>query len=83
MATLAYDAVALTGTEALARLPDGRGFSAETQTSARGFRGVDGILRFTPDGGNQRGLAVLEVTANGSRTVSEAPSSFDNFSNPP
>ena len=80
MATLAYDAVALTGTEALARLPDGRGFSAETLTSARG---VDGILRFTPDGGNQRGLAVLEVTANGSRTVSEAPSSFDNFSNPP
>ena len=79
MATLAYDAVALAGAEALARLPDGRGFSAETLTSARGFRGVDGILRFTPDGGNQRGLAVLEVTAEGPVVVGEAPDNFAGF----
>ncbi len=77
LATLAYDAVALAG--ALARLPDGRGFSAETLTLARGFRGVDGILRFTPDGGNQRGLAVLEVTAEGPVVVGEAPDNFAGF----
>ncbi|MFP6741516.1 MAG: penicillin-binding protein activator [Alphaproteobacteria bacterium] len=77
LATLAYDAVALAG--ALARLPDGRGFTAETLTSADGFRGVDGILRFTADGGNQRGLAVLEVTAEGPVVVGEAPGSFAGF----
>lgn len=77
LATLAYDAVALAG--ALARVPGGRGFSAATLTSAGGFRGVDGILRFTPDGGNQRGLAVLEVTAEGPVVVGEAPASFAGF----
>lgn len=77
LATLAYDAVALAG--ALARLPDGRGFTAETLTSAGGFRGVDGIIRFTADGGNQRGLAVLEVTAEGPVVVGEAPDSFAGF----
>ena len=42
-----------------------------------------GLVLGTDNGMRERGLAVLEVTANGSRTVSEAPSSFDNFSNPP
>jgi ABC-type branched-subunit amino acid transport system substrate-binding protein len=77
LATLAYDAVALAG--ALARLPDGRGFTVETLTSPGGFRGVDGIFRFTADGGNQRGLAVLEVTAEGPVVVGEAPASFAGF----
>ena len=77
LATLAYDAVALAG--ALARLPDGRGFSAETLTSPGGFKGVDGILRFAADGTNQRGLAVLEVTAEGPVVVGEAPDNFAGF----
>ncbi|MFQ5785669.1 MAG: penicillin-binding protein activator [Alphaproteobacteria bacterium] len=77
LATLAYDAVALAG--ALARLPDGPDFSAETLTNAGGFRGLDGLFRFAPDGTNERGLAVLEVTARGVVTVSPAPRSFAAF----
>ena len=77
LATLAYDAVALAG--ALARRGGRRGFSAETLTSPGGFRGVDGLFRFDPDGANQRGFAVLEVTAEGPVTVSEAPESFGGF----
>jgi hypothetical protein len=77
LATLAYDAVALAG--ALARLPGGSGFTRETLTSPGGFRGVDGIFRFTADGANQRGLAVLEVTAAGAKLVDEAPASFAGY----
>ena len=77
LASLAYDAVALAG--ALAKLPDGRGFSAETLTSGSGFRGVDGIFRFTPDGAIERGLAVLEVTHEGAITIDQAPKSFAGF----
>ena len=77
LASLAYDAVALAG--ALAKLPDGQGFSADTLTNGSGFRGVDGIFRFTPDGGNERGLAVLEVTPEGVKTIDEAPKSFAGF----
>ena len=77
LATLAYDAVALVG--ALSQMPDGRGYTAEVLTSAGGFRGVDGLFRFAPDGTNERGLAVLEVTPEGLVTISEAPNSFESF----
>lgn len=74
LATLAYDAVALAG--ALSRLSGGVGFNTEILTNAGGFRGVDGLFRFTPDGASERGLAVLEVTRRGIITVDEAPKSF-------
>ncbi len=74
LATLAYDAVALAG--ALVRLPGGPNLSAEILTSRNGFRGVDGLFRFAPDGSNERGLAVLEVTRDGIVTVSAAPESL-------
>ena len=77
LASLAYDAVALAG--ALAKLPNGQRFSTETLTNNSGFRGVDGIFRLTPDGANERGLAVLEVTSSGVKTVDEAPKSFAGF----
>ncbi len=77
IATLAYDAVALAG--ALARMPDETGFAAAALTNPSGFRGVDGLFRFNPDGTNERGLAVLEVTAKGLATVSPAPRSFAAF----
>lgn len=77
LATLAYDAVALVG--ALSGLPDGSGYNTEVLTSAGGFRGVDGLFRFVPDGTNERGLAVLEVTSKGLVTVSDAPTSFAAF----
>ena len=77
LATLAYDAVALVG--ALVRQSGGAGLSVEVLTNAGGFRGVDGLFRFTADGTNQRGLAVLEVGPDGVMTVSAAPDSFAGF----
>ena len=74
IATLAYDAVALAS--ALARASGEAGFDAGLLTNEGGFRGVDGLFRFSPDGTNERGLAVLEVTRNGLVTISSAPKSF-------
>ncbi len=74
LATLAYDSVALAG--ALALRPEGPDFSAEALTTATGFNGIDGLFRFKPDGGNERGLGVYEVTPDGPKLVSPAPKSF-------
>lgn len=78
LATLAYDAVALAG--ALTG-PNGPDFSGAAISNPNGFAGLDGIFRFTPDGQPQRGLAVLEVTRDGVKTVSPAPSSFQQLTN--
>lgn len=70
IATLAFDATALA-----ASLAD-RGYTTENITFSEGFSGIDGLFRFTPQGLNERGLAVLEVTASGFRPLSPAPQSF-------
>lgn len=70
IATLAFDATALA--VSLAE----RGYSLQTLTFSEGFSGIDGLFRLTPDGLNERGLAVLEVTPSGFRTVSPAPEKF-------
>jgi len=75
ISSLSFDGVALAGS--LAKLPRGQRFSAATLTSPNGFTGIDGIFRFAPDGGTERGLAVLEVTANGFKVVSPAPTTFE------
>jgi len=72
LATLGYDAAALAAV--LARSGD---FSAAAIANPSGFAGVDGIFRFRPDGLVQRGLAVLEVTRNGTNVVSPAPETFE------
>lgn len=74
LASLAYDAVSLA--IALAQLPQGERFSAPNLTNPEGFAGVDGLFRFQPNGLNERGLAVMEVTATGPREVSPAPDRF-------
>jgi branched-chain amino acid transport system substrate-binding protein len=62
----------------LARLGGGAGdFSAAAITNPSGFVGVDGIFRFQPDGLVQRGLAVLEIQRQGTKTVSPAPETFE------
>ena len=78
IASLAFDAVALAGS--LARLPKGERFSQATLTNPNGFNGIDGIFRFTSDGGTERGLAVLEVTPDGFKVVSPAPTTFQGSS---
>ncbi|MEO5373651.1 MAG: penicillin-binding protein activator [Alphaproteobacteria bacterium] len=73
--SLAYDAVALAAN--LARTPGGANFSREALTSEVGFSGIDGIFRLRPEGLAERGLAVMEVTADGPTEISPAPTTFE------
>lgn len=73
LASLAYDATALSGK--LAQF-GAAGFEPASLTDPSGFRGIDGIFRLLPGGGVERGLAVLEVTPDGPRVVDPAPTSF-------
>lgn len=70
IATLAFDATALA-----ISLAD-KGYTLQNLTFAEGFSGMDGLFRLTPQGLNERGLAVLEVSSSGFRTLSPAPESF-------
>lgn len=74
LATLAYDAVALT--VALGRTPTADPFGRQALTDRNGFSGLDGIFRFREDGRVERGLAVLEMTAEGPQVLEPAPESF-------
>lgn len=74
IASLAYDATALAAVVAQ------RVMTTPAVTALgdpNGFAGVDGIFRLLPDGGNQRGLAVWSVTAEGAKQIAPAPKSFD------
>ncbi len=73
-ASLAYDATILAA--GLVRSAGQARFSERVLTNRDGFLGIDGVFRFERDGGNQRGLAVYEVTGSGSRIVSPAPRAF-------
>jgi len=74
IATLSYDAISL-----VALLARGRPYDRFTEaalTDPNGFSGVDGIFRFRDDGTTDRGLAVLQVSANGFTIVDPAPRTF-------
>lgn len=73
-ATLAYDAVALVA--ALVKTQGAQRFSPQVLTNPSGFSGIDGLFRFRADGTNERGLAVLRVTAGGPQIASPPPKSF-------
>jgi ABC-type branched-subunit amino acid transport system substrate-binding protein len=73
-ATLTYDAVALVA--ALVKTQGAQRFSAEALTAGSGFSGIDGVFRFRPDGTNQRGLAIMRVTASGPQVLNAPPKSF-------
>jgi branched-chain amino acid transport system substrate-binding protein len=73
IASLAYDAVSLA--IILAR-DSGDRFSTARLTDPEGFQGINGLFRFRPNGLVERGLAILEVTASGPRTVASAPDRF-------
>jgi branched-chain amino acid transport system substrate-binding protein len=74
LASLAFDAAALSAVLAQDEAPTP--FSRDAILNPRGFTGVDGLFRFTPQGLVQRGLAVLEVGPQGDMVVSPAPQSF-------
>ena len=74
LATLAYDAVALSA--ALSRMSSQPGFDRMTLTNPSGFAGLDGVFRFGQDGVVERALAILEVTPDGSVVRVPAAQSF-------
>lgn len=76
VASLGYDAVILAA--GLVRAAGPERFSNRVLTNPDGFLGIDGVFRFLQDGTNQRGLAIYEVTGNGSQVVNPAPRSFRN-----
>lgn len=74
LASLSYDAVTLAAS--LSDAPFGQRYSRQRLTSPSGFAGVDGIFRFRPNGGTDRGLAVLQVDDGDVRVASPAPERF-------
>lgn len=74
LASLAYDAVSLA--IIVTRNKPGGIPSAQAITNPEGFKGVNGLFRFRPNGQIQRGLAILEVTPTGPREISPAPDRF-------
>jgi len=76
LASLAFDAAAL----AAVLGKSGEPFSQEAILNPSGFTGVDGLFRFTSQGLVQRGLAVIEIEAQGKVVVSPAPQNFQDFS---
>jgi ABC-type branched-subunit amino acid transport system substrate-binding protein len=74
IASVSYDAIGIA--IGLSTNTPGARYTQANLTRADGFSGVDGIIRFTPDGMSQRGLAVLEVQKFGSSVIDGAPSSF-------
>jgi branched-chain amino acid transport system substrate-binding protein len=74
IATLGYDAVSLAA--ALAHTQGSQRYSESVITNRSGFNGADGVFRFRPDGVNERGLAVLQITNGSTTSISPAPRSF-------
>ncbi len=75
IASLAYDAVALINSFADTGEPFQR-YTLTTFQDPNGFKGIDGIFRFRPDGTIERGLAVVEVRGSGFTVVSPQPATF-------
>ncbi len=78
IATLGYDAVALTAVIAQQSLRQRRKpqFKKEQLMNRVGFAGVDGIFRFNNQNLIERGLAILQVTDKGVRVIDPAPRKF-------
>lgn len=74
LASIAYDAVALAAR--LAAVHATAPFRPQTLTDPNGFAGIDGILRLTPNGLAERGLAVHEIQRKKTVLISPAPASF-------
>ncbi len=74
IASLAYDAMALTGLLALDDVE--QKFSTERLQSSEGFSGYNGIFRFTNTGLTERGLAVMQLGQDSLDLLEPAPSTF-------
>lgn len=82
LAALAFDAVSLAAVLQLSAEPvAATAFTLPRLTQAGGFSGVTGLFRLLPNGLNQRGLALMTITADGLDTLNPAPSRFDDLTN--
>jgi branched-chain amino acid transport system substrate-binding protein len=70
-ASLAYDAMTIAS--ALGKTGD---FSDASLTQPNGFTGIDGPLRFRPDGVVERNLAIIEVRPSGPAVKDPPPATF-------
>jgi len=77
LATLAYDALSLVGL--LAPGEPYHRFTRSALIDPNGFAGVDGIFRFREDGTADRGLAILQVEADGFRVIAPPPATFQSI----
>jgi len=77
LATLTYDATALASVLA----KRGGVYDRAALTNPGGFAGIDGIFRITWGGLAERGLAVNEITTEGSKVIDPAPSTFAGIDN--
>ena len=73
---ITIDALRATLAAALVKTQGANRFSAHTLTNSSGFAGQDGVVRFRPDGTNERALAVLQVNNRTAQVISPAPRSF-------
>lgn len=79
IATLAYDAVALSSV--LGAANPGGAIAPSILANPSGFSGRDGVFRFLPSGLSERGLAVLQVQQRQNRVIDPAPRSFEALAN--
>ncbi|WP_055660373.1 penicillin-binding protein activator [Roseibium aggregatum] len=73
-ASLVYDGVTLAA--GLIRSAGQQRFQQSIITNRDGFIGIDGLFRFQSNGLNQRGLAVYQITGQGTQVISPAPRDF-------
>ncbi len=74
VASLAYDSVALVA--ALLRQNPNDPFGFQNLTNPKGFAGIDGVFRLGTNGVAERGLAVIEISPDGTALIDNAPVSF-------
>ena len=74
IAGLAYDGIAAIG--ALVKQGKSNALTTTALTQGSGFVGVNGIFRLRPDGTNERGLAVAQISNNQLTIIDPAPKSF-------
>jgi ABC-type branched-subunit amino acid transport system substrate-binding protein len=70
LGSLAYDAVSIAIT--LSSAEPGQRYTSQAMARASGFTGVDGSIRFGPDGLPERSLAVLELQTFGGNVLDPA-----------
>ncbi|WP_305986531.1 penicillin-binding protein activator [Roseibium sp. MMSF_3544] len=73
-ASLVYDGVTLAA--GLIRSAGPQRFQQSILTNRDGFIGIDGLFRFKSNGLNERGLAVYQITGQGTQVISPAPRDF-------